>query len=550
MQTMMMTKKLALALALAISPVASVIAASGLGVEATDGSVSVGNAGAVSFTIANDGTQALSDVRWYSTSGYSAQCATQTDAGRGFSLEASLEPGDRARCTMLPVASARQRAAAVVVSAREPDGSATLRHASMNLLGGIAPSQGIVVVAGGAVHADTDLDGQLDAGEAIAYDYTLVNAGTQALSGLGLTDLAGIVNCPSPTLAIAAAMTCTRTYTISAGDAAAGLVVNEAEVTGAATDGQAVQAADVLLTLNFAGSAGIRVFKSPQLVDDVDASGYASADDVLGYTFLVKNSNAQTLTSVNLVEPDPSLIDGPIACEATTLIDGQAFTGLGSGTLASQDVLRCTAEHTITAAEATAGEALNLAEASGVPPVGGMVWGTGASAVAIAGSGALVVTKTVNTPMATYGSYVTYTITVRNEGSTDIQNVTISDPIPTGLDSFAWTCVGSGVACPATSGSGAIAASIAVFPAGAQVVYTINAIVSFSAPSTVLNVVSVTPQTNVLCAPAGTPPPCSATVPFGTGQVFAVPIDGRFVQWALVFLLIMFAAARLRLRGL
>ncbi|ANB16959.1 Hypothetical protein I596_929 [Dokdonella koreensis DS-123] len=547
MQTMETMKRLVLALALALGSPA--IADSGFGVETTAASAA---GGAIGFTIVNDGVQAVSGVRWYPSSGYSVQCATQTAAGRGFVPDSVLQPGDRAVCTMTPsdtASTAQARAAAVVVSAREADGSITVRHAGMVLLGGATPVQGVAVVVGGAVHADSDLDGELDAGETIAYDYTVVNAGTQPLSDLVVADLTGAVTCPSTTLAIDAAMTCTSSHTVGTDDAAAGLVLNEVEVTGTAADGQAVQAADVILTLNLAGTAGIRVFKSPLLLDDADGSGYASAGDVLGYTFLVKNSNAQPLASVDLVEPDPDLVDGPIACEATTLVGGQPFAALGSSTLGSQDVLRCRAQHTITPAEAAAGEALNLAEASGVPAIGGMVWGTGASAVAIPGAGQLVVTKTVDTPVTTFGGQVTYTITVRNEGSTDIQNVTINDPIPVGIASFAWTCAGTSVTCPAASGSGAISAVIPVFPAGAQIVYTITAVVSVAAPMRILNIVTVTPQTSVLCAPAGTPAPCSATAPLAMAQAFPVPIDSRTMQLVLAALLVLTTALWHRARG-
>lgn len=541
---MMKTRLLALAFATALAMPA--LAADGLGVEANRGS---STGGAFSFTIANDGTDALSAVRWYPVSGYRVQCSTQTAGGRGFGADGMLEPGDRADCTMWPLSEAdapRKRSAAVIVSARDAGGAVSMRHAGMSPFGTISPAQGAAVVVGGAVHADTDLDGQLDAGETIAYHYTVVNVGNQPLSTLALADITGAVTCPGTTLAVDASMACTSNYTVSAGDAGNGFVLDTVDLTGTAGS-QAVQAADVILTLNLAGTAGIRVFKSPLLIDDADNSGYASEGDVLGYTFLVKNSNAQSLASVNLVEPDPSLIDGPITCEATTL-GGQAFTGLGSGTLASMDVLRCRAQHTITAAEAAAGEALNLSEASGVPAIGGQVWGTGASAVGIPGAGQLVVTKSVNTPTTTYGNYVTYTVTVRNDASTDIQNVTISDPIPTGIDSFTWTCAGTGVACPAASGTGAISAAIPLFPAGAQIVYTISALVSFTAPSNIVNTVTVTPLSNVLCAPAGTPPPCSATVPLGIGEAFAVPVDSRIALILMAGLLVLIAAPRLRAR--
>lgn len=536
--------KLVPILALAAVPAA---ADSGFGVEATQASL----AGTIGFTIVNDGIAPVSGVRWYATPGFAVHCSLQTDGGRGFAAGAVLQPGDRAACTMTPLGAtaARSRSAAVIVSAQEADGSVSVRHAGMGLLGGATPAQAAVVVIAGAVHADTDLDGEIDAGETIAYDYTLVNAGTEALSGLVAADRTGVLACPSATRAVDATMTCTSSYTADASDAAAGLVLNEVEVTGSAEDGQAVQAADLVLTLNLAGSAGIRVFKSPLLLDDADGNGYAGAGDVLGYTFLVKNSNAQALSSVNLVEPDPSLIDGPIACETTTLIGAQPFAALGTGSLLSQDVLRCRAQHTITPAEASAGEALNLAEASGVAAIGGQVWGTGASAVAIPGAGQLVVTKVVDTQVTTFGGQVTYTITVRNEGSTDIRNVTISDPIPVGIASFAWTCTGAGVACPEASGSGAIVATVPVFPAGAQLTYTVAATVTLTAPPRILNVVTVTPQTSVLCAPAGTPAPCQATAPLAMAEPRAVPVGGAPMQLLLGVLLMLGAAVGLRVRS-
>ncbi|HUD40666.1 MAG TPA: DUF11 domain-containing protein [Dokdonella sp.] len=536
--------KLALVLALAATPA---VADSGFGVEAT----AAADGGAIGFTIVNDGSEAVSGVRWYPAPGFAVHCAVQTDAGRGFASGAVLQAGDRAACTMTPLGTtaALARSAAVVVSAHEADGAVTVRHAGMTLLGGATPAQGIVVVAAGAVHADTDLDGEIDAGEGIAYDYTVVNAGTQALSGLLVADRTGALACPSSALAVDQAMTCTSAYVAVPDDAASGLVLNEVEVTGSAEDGQTVQAADVILTLNLAGSAGIRVFKSPLLLDDADGSGYASAGDVLGYTFLVKNSHAQSLSSVDLTEPDPSLIDGPIQCESETLVGGQPFGALGAGMLASQDVLRCRAQHTISAAEAAAGEALNLVEASGVAAIGGQVWGTGASAVAIPGPAQIVVTKSVDTPVSTYGGEVTYTITVRNAGSTDIPNVTISDPIPNGLSTFDWTCAGTGVACPAASGSGAIAATVPLFPAGAQLVYTVRATVALNAPQQILNTVTVTPEANVSCVPAGTPAPCAATVPLMMGEPRAVPVGGLPMQLILGALLALGAAFGFRMRG-
>ena len=119
-------------------------------------------------------------------------------------------------------------------------------------------------------------------------------------------------------------MRCTRSYAITAPDDTAGFVSNTVELNGSAADGSSVQAGDLVYTQDFGGNAGVRVVKSPLLLNDADNSGYASSGDNLRYTFVVKNDGAQTLTAVNLVEPDPSLIDAAITCAPTTL-GGQPF---------------------------------------------------------------------------------------------------------------------------------------------------------------------------------------------------------------------------------
>lgn len=129
------------------------------------------------------------------------------------------------------------------------------------------------------------------------------------------------------------------------------------------------------------------------------------------------------------------------------------------------------------------------------------------------GAPQLLITKTANTATLRPGAPVVYTITVRNVGNADAIGALISDPIPSGIDAFVWTCSASGgVACPNASGSGAIAETVATFPAGAMLVYTVTAALSADPPETVVNTVTVTPGNLAICAPVGTQPPCAATV--------------------------------------
>ena len=145
----------------------------------------------------------------------------------------------------------------------------------------------------------------------------------------------------------------------------------------------------------------------------------------------------------------------------------------------------------------------------------------------------LLITKTANTSILRPGATVVYTVTVRNVGSADAIGALISDPIPAGIDTFAWTCTASGgVACPNASGSGAIAETVATFPVGATLVYTVTAAVSADPPDTVVNTATVTPRDLAICAPAGTPPPCAATL-IGTVTPTQPPLPVPAVhRWA------------------
>ena len=85
-----------------------------------------------------------------------------------------------------------------------------------------------------------------------------------------------------------------------------------------------------------------------------------------------------------------------------------------------------------------------------------------------------------------------------------------------------------------------------MFAAGGQLVYTIVAQVAANAPSPIMNVVTVTPQTSVRCLPGDLPPPCSASVPLGTGSPISVPLGDRWMLVLMALLMVGAAAKRRR----
>lgn len=373
------------------------------------------------------------------------------------------------------------------------------------------------------VHDDADGDGLLDSGETIAYDYTVVNTGTLAASGIALEDLAGPVGCPQSSLAVGAHMTCTRSYAITADDDAAGEVVNGIEATAVDADGTPLIAADLVLSLDLAGDAGIGVVKSPMLLDDADASGYASEGDVVRYTFVVKNTQAQSLSAVDLVEPDPTLIDAPITCAGTTL-GGLAFAGLGTGVLASQDVVLCTASHTITAAEAGAGIAQNLVEAYGQPAIGAQVFATGASAVVIPTPGNVVLTKALagesgsQAGMAEPGETLTYTITLTNTGGSNVPGYAVTDVLDVNT---AFVSADNGGAHAA----GVVTWSGLTVPANGSVALTVVVTVNAVLPPGLSRISNLAHETGTA------PPPCP---PAGDGCVVLPTVGSIVIDKAVV----------------
>ncbi|NKI35433.1 DUF11 domain-containing protein [Wenzhouxiangella sp. XN79A] len=433
--------------------------------------------------------------------------------------------------------------AGLAASVRYDDGSREVRRVRLAQARGATFPQGIVSLAGSSVHQDSDIDGELDAGETIDYAYRLVNTGTLDLDALAVTDLDGSVSCPATVLAAGQSLICSSSHVITAAEAAAGQVVNSVEVTGFDALGLPVQSSDQLLRVNLEGRAGIAVIKSPFLLSDADGSGFANLGDIVRYDFIVTNVRSETLTDVELVEPDPTLIDTPISCSATTL-DGNPFSGNGTGSLIGGDTVLCTATYEIRASDVSAGQALNLVEASGTTPLSLTVNGSGASALVLSGPGAIEVEKTVAPPLAVPGQDVVYTITVSNTGPVTLFNVQVIDPLPVGILSFDWTCVG--LFCPNPSGSGAIGEFVPAFPAGESLVYTVTAEVAPDAPETVLNVVTVLPPGLVECQPGGTPTPCEADARVDVrGQPIGVPALG---PGALLLLILVLLLAGLRAR--
>ena len=270
-----------------------------------------------------------------------------------------------------------------------------------------------------------DLDGNgADAGDRVAYSFTVTNTGAATLNPVTVHDprLGGTspnVTCPTGPLAPGASRTCTTAaYTLTQGDVDAGVVVNTATATGTAPGGVDVTSSDTTTT-TIAPLPGVRLTKTASAINDVDGNG-PDAGDTLTYTFEVKNTGTVKLTSVTV--SDPLLGGAPITC--------------GSGDLAVGASVTCpTRTYTLTQADLDAGERGNTATATGTAPGGASAVDDDSVVVPIAGAPGIELTKTasaiddVDGNGADAGDEITYGFRVRNTGTVVLDPVVVTDPL-------------------------------------------------------------------------------------------------------------------------
>ncbi len=454
------------------------------------------------FTIRNQGAGALHELRLRADRDHLLGCGETASGESGAADLGLLAAGASLECRLRPAGASSARDASVVLSARGADGLPRVQALRFAFAPVATPDQGIVVLLAGGVHDDANADGLLDAGETIDYFYRVLNLGTGTLSNLALVDIDGAVGCPYTTLATGTWMSCTSQHLISASEASDGFVMNEAEVSGLDDLAEPVEANDMVLRVNLGGDADVRAFKSPLLADDVDASGYASVGDLVRYTFVLGNSGGDPLSAVDLLEPDPSRIDTPISCAATTL-DGQPFAGLGSGSLQPGDALLCSADYTIRTSDASVGSADNLAEISAQPSFGGPIYGAAASAVVVPAAAEIELSKTllaesgVQSGIAEPGETLSYIIRVRNIGGVDAFNVAVVDPLDPNVSFVSADHGGS-------FGSGSVSWAGLTIPAGGYL--DLNVVVRVDDPLAA----GVDRIVNLAVLEGGTPPDCSS----------------------------------------
>lgn len=234
-------------------------------------------------------------------------------------------------------------------------------------------------------------------GDVIAYSFVVTNTGNIALAGpiTVSDDRATDESCPATvSLAPAATVTCTASYTITQADLDAGSVTNTAT---ASADG-VTSAPD---------SATVTAAQGPALVLAKTATPltYGAVGDVISYTYLVTNSGNITLSGPFTVSDDKATDE---SCPVTASLD-------------PGDSITCTASYTITQADLDAGSVTNIASATN----GTTTSNNDSATVTAVPAPGLTLTKTPDrTTFSKVGTVIHYQYVVTNTG-----NVSLAGPV-------------------------------------------------------------------------------------------------------------------------
>jgi LPXTG-site transpeptidase (sortase) family protein len=255
--------------------------------------------------------------------------------------------------------------------------------------------------------------------QVINYTYTIMNSGNVTLSGpFTITDDKTAVACTQPVdglLSPDEEMTCTATYQITQADLDAGHVTNAA--TGHANfKGENVDSNVVDATVNATQSPSLVLTKTAEPLT------YSAVDQVINYTYVIKNNGNVTISGPFTITDDKTTVS------CTQPVDDS---------LSPNEEMTCTATYKITQADLDAGYVTNTATGQANFKGENVDSNVADARVNAIQSPSIELTKTDDLNPASFlsvGQTVTYTLTATNNGNITLHNVSVSDsPI---LDGF------------------------------------------------------------------------------------------------------------------
>ena len=166
-------------------------------------------------------------------------------------------------------------------------------------------------------NADEDGSSTVTTGDTLTYQFAATNTGNVALTGVTISDpLPGMsgLSCSEPMpagLSSGDTLTCTATYTVTAGDEQRGHITNTASVVGTAPSGATVT--DTATEIVTVAQPEVTVTKTS------DATGPVVAGQLLTYTVTVDNTGVFPIDNISVVDPLPAATS---YVDESTLVSG------------------------------------------------------------------------------------------------------------------------------------------------------------------------------------------------------------------------------------
>ncbi|MBP0905118.1 gliding motility-associated C-terminal domain-containing protein [Mariniflexile gromovii] len=299
-----------------------------------------------------------------------------------------------------------------------------------------------------AVVNDEDANGCSDAGETITYTFTVSNEGNTSITNVVITDpmLTGAIALTSGDtdsdnqLDVNETWVYTSNYTITQDNIDAGLVSNQATVTGTSTGGMAVSdlsddnsvLEDDATKTTLCRTQAIAIIKQASLNDE-NSNGCSEDGETISFIFTVSNQGNTSLSTVTVT--DPLLTDPIVYNSGDTDADGK---------LDVDELWIFSGTYNITQPNVDAGIVVNQATAEAISPSGITVTDLSddnsvleddiltvslcqAPAIAVINIG--VFNDENSNGCSDVGETITYTITVTNQGNTGLLNVSVTDAL-------------------------------------------------------------------------------------------------------------------------
>ncbi|MGE0167527.1 DUF7507 domain-containing protein, partial [Nocardioides sp.] len=374
--------------------------------------IDAGDTVAYSFLVTNTGAVTLTSVGVSDPKAGPVTCPATT-----------LQPGGSTTCTAIyTITQADVDAGAVINTATAhgtPPTGPVVNSAADTTTTPTTNNSALTLDKTAGTPVDVNANGRVDAGDTIAYDFLVTNAGTVTLTSVGVTDpKVGAVTCPVTTLGPDESTTCTATYTITQADVDFGTVANLASAQGTPPAGPVVTSAPDQTNTPTSTDATLTVDKTAATPVDVNGNGRVDAGDTIAFTFLVNNTGALTLSLVGVSDGKV----GAVTCPQPTLVPSASTT--------------CAATYTITQADVNAGAVNNTAVAIASPPnQPGITSPPDSTTTATSTDATLTIDKTAGTPVdvntngrVDAGDTIPYSFLVTNTGAVTLTAVGITDP--------------------------------------------------------------------------------------------------------------------------